>query len=99
MIAGLRAGMAASARSRHILPVFGAKHINDRSIADRNRIKGRGAKAGIDFGILAISKLLGEGDAKIAQLLMEYAPEPPFDCDIPELAGPALTHRATTLPQ
>jgi hypothetical protein len=42
--------------------------------------------AGIDFGLSLIAELRGDEAAQAAQLLLEYAPEPPFDAGVPETA-------------
>jgi putative intracellular protease/amidase len=73
-----------------ILPVMGAIYTPGRVITDRNRITGAAVTAGIDFGLTLAAKLRDEHTAKRAQLLIEYAPEPPFDAGTPERAGPEL---------
>jgi hypothetical protein len=52
---------------------------------------GGGVTAGIDFGLVLLSHLRDEETAKQTELLMEYAPKPPFNTGRPDLAGPALT--------
>lgn len=66
----------------------------ERVVIDRNRMTGGGVTAGIDFGLTLLAELRGEESAKLTQLMMEYDPEPPFDCGSPEKAGPALTDLA-----
>lgn len=53
-----------------------------------------GVTAGIDFGLTIAEVLCGEEAAKIAQLLMEYDPAPPFDVGSPEKAGAELVNKA-----
>jgi cyclohexyl-isocyanide hydratase len=55
---------------------------------------GGGVTAGIDFGLTIAAKLCGEESAKIAQLMLEYDPAPPFDPGSPEKAGPELVKKA-----
>jgi cyclohexyl-isocyanide hydratase len=55
---------------------------------------GGGVTAGIDFGLTIAAKLCGEESAKIAQLMLEYDPAPPFDTGSPEKAGPELVKKA-----
>jgi cyclohexyl-isocyanide hydratase len=100
-VAGLLRGYRAATHwsSRHILPMLGAENVNERVVIDRNRVTGGGATAGLDFGLVVVAEILGEEEAKLAQLMMEYAPEPPFDSGTPEKAEPALTRRATALLQ
>lgn len=38
-----------------------------------------------------LARLLGEDVAKVTQLMLEYAPMPPFDAGTPETAGPEVT--------
>lgn len=66
----------------------------ERVVVDRNRMTGGGVTAGIDFGLTIAEKLCGEEAAKIAQLLMEYDPAPPFDAGSPEKAGADLGNKA-----
>ncbi|MBV8887906.1 MAG: hypothetical protein JO235_28455, partial [Chroococcidiopsidaceae cyanobacterium CP_BM_RX_35] len=66
----------------------------ERVVIDRNRMTGGGVTAGIDFGLVIAEVLCGEEAAKLAQLLMEYDPAPPFDVGSPEKAGPDLVNQA-----
>jgi transcriptional regulator GlxA family with amidase domain len=63
-------------------------------LADRNRITGGGVTAGLDFALVVLAQLLGEEVAKLTQLMLEYAPAPPFDAGTPRTAGPELTAMA-----
>ncbi|UQA55517.1 DJ-1/PfpI family protein [Polyangium aurulentum] len=73
---------------REHLAAFGAIPSSDRVVFDRNRASGGGVTAGIDFGITVVSKLAGEPMGRFAELLLEYAPAPPFGCGRPEIADP-----------
>ena len=73
--------------SRELLTQFGAIPVAERVVRDRNRISGGGVTAGIDFGLTLAAELAGEEIAKSIQLVMEYDPQPPFDCGSPEKAG------------
>src|SRR5258707_14760477 len=77
-----------------VLALFGAEYAEGRVVVDRNRITGGGVTAGLDFGLVVLAKLLGEDVAKLTQLMLEYAPAPPFDAGTPEAAGPELTAMA-----
>lgn len=46
--------------------------------------------AGVDFAFTVIARLLGPDVAQAMQLLVEYAPAPPFDTGSPERTPPAL---------
>lgn len=74
-----------------LLPLLGARHVDQRVVIDRNRVTGGGATAGIDFALVLAAKLFGEEEARRAQLTLEYAPEPPFKNGTPAEAGPERT--------
>lgn len=76
------------------LAAFGVDVARERVVVDRNRITGGGVTAGIDFGLVLLAQLRGEGLARMSQLAMEYDPAPPFDAGSPAKAGPELTAMA-----
>ena len=94
--AGLLQGYRAATHwaAREQLAKLGVEVGTERVVVDRNRMTGGGVTAGIDFGLVIAEALCGEEAAKIAQLLMEYDPAPPFDVGSPEKAGPDLVHKA-----
>ncbi len=49
---------------------------------------GAGTTAGIDFGLTLAAELEGDEAARRTQLIIEYAPEPPFRNGTPAEAGP-----------
>ncbi|MGV2129551.1 DJ-1/PfpI family protein [Agrobacterium vitis] len=67
-----------------LLPLMGARHVKKRVVKDRNRMTAGGVTAGFDFGLTLAAELRGEDEARRAQLVLEYAPEPPFDGGTPE---------------
>jgi len=71
--------------------------IPQRVVIDRDRITGAGVTSGIDLGLTLVSRIWGEDMAKMAQLMMEYDPQPPFDAGTPETAGKPLTEAFTKL--
>jgi len=71
-----------------LLPLMGARHAPGRVVVDRNRMTGGGVTAGIDFGLSLAARLKGEEAARRVQLVLEYAPAPPFRNGTPEEAGP-----------
>ncbi len=93
--AGLLRGYKATSHwaARDALPLFGAIPVDARVVEDRNRITGGGVTAGLDFGLVLLARLLGEGVAKMTQLAMEYDPHPPFDAGTPRTAGPEITKK------
>lgn len=82
---------------REHLAALGVEVIPERVVIDRNRITGAGITSGIDFGLTLVSLLWGEDMAKMAQLMMEYNPQPPFDAGTPETAGKFLVESLTKL--
>lgn len=91
--AGLLKGYDATAHwaVADLLPLMGARHVDRRVVVDRNRVTGGGVTAGIDFGLVLAAKLKGEEAARRVQLIIEYAPEPPFRNGTPAEAGPERT--------
>lgn len=94
--AGLLQGYRAATHwmAREQLARLGVEVGTERVVIDRNRMTGGGVTAGIDFGLTIAEVLCGEEAAKIAQLLMEYDPAPPFDVGSPEKAGADLVSKA-----
>lgn len=74
-----------------LLPLMGARHVNQRVVKDRNRMTGGGVTAGIDFALSLVAELRGEEVARRVQLFIEYAPDPPFKNGTPAEAGPERT--------
>ncbi len=93
--AGLLRGYRATTHwlSLELLPLFGAIPTGGRVVIDRNRITGGGVTAGIDFGLVLAAQLFGQETAEDVQLMMEYAPDPPFHSGSPEQAGSARTEK------
>lgn len=73
-----------------LLPLMGANYVESRVVHDRNRLTGGGVTAGIDFGLTLVALMRGEEAARRVQLIIEYAPEPPFKSGTPREAAPEL---------
>jgi cyclohexyl-isocyanide hydratase len=86
--AGLLRGYRAAVHwgARDILSQFGAEPSSERVCVDRNRLTGGGVTAGVDFGIAVAGLWAGEGRGRVIELIMEYAPQPPYGTGRPELA-------------
>jgi cyclohexyl-isocyanide hydratase len=99
--AGLLQGYKATCHwaFREQLAILGVEVLAERVVIDRNRITGAGVTSGIDFGLTLLGLLWGETMAQMAQLMMEYNPEPPFNAGTPETAGTALTETFLQLGQ
>ncbi|THD44577.1 MAG: DJ-1/PfpI family protein [Bradyrhizobium sp.] len=93
--AGLLVGKRAACHWawRHLLPLFGAIPDSGRVVRDGDIITGGGVTAGIDFALVVAAELGGEAMAQTLQLLLEYAPAPPFDAGRPETAPPDVLAR------
>jgi cyclohexyl-isocyanide hydratase len=95
--AGLLKGYKAGSYwyTREYLSLFGAIPTDARFVIDRNRATGGGMTAGVDFGLAMVGHIAGEPVGRVAELLFEYAPQPPFGTGRPELAGPATLAQTT----
>lgn len=87
--AGLLQGYKATCHwaFRDQLALLGVEVVSQRVVIDRDRVTGAGVTSGIDLGLVLLGLFCGEDVAKMAQLMMEYDPEPPFHAGIPETAG------------
>jgi transcriptional regulator GlxA family with amidase domain len=65
-----------------------------RCVVDRKgecmRFTGGGVSAGIDEALEIVGIIAGQDLAQAIQLLLQYAPRPPFDCGDPASASPAV---------
>jgi cyclohexyl-isocyanide hydratase len=77
------------------LEALGVDGVHSRVVVDRNRVTGGGVTAGLDFGLTLLAELRGETVAKMAQLMLEYDPQPPFNAGTPASAGPDITGLVT----
>jgi cyclohexyl-isocyanide hydratase len=86
--AGLLNGYKATSHwvARDALSSGGAIPIDERVVIDGNRITGAGVTAGIDLGLTVVSLLRDDFYAQTLQLLVEYAPKPPFNAGTPNTA-------------
>ena len=75
---------------RDMLAPFGAIPDPARVVRDGNVFTGGGVTAGIDFALTLAAEIAGAEDAQGIQLMLEYAPAPPFDSGRPETAPPEV---------
>src|SRR2546425_3903214 len=87
--AGLLQGYRAAVHwgAREALSQFGAEPSDERVCVDRNRLTGGGITAGVDFGIAVAGQWAGESVGRVIELIMEYAPQPPYGSGRPEMAN------------
>jgi cyclohexyl-isocyanide hydratase len=88
--AGLLNGYKAATHwsARGMLSQFGAVESTDRVCIDRNRMTGGGVTSGVDFGLVVAGAWVGDDTARALELILEYAPAPPYGTGRPELADP-----------
>ena len=90
--AGLISGRRAACHwaFRELLAQFGAVPDPARVVRDGNVFTGGGVTAGIDMALTVSAEIAGVAHAQAVQLVMEYAPAPPFDAGRPEAAPPEV---------
>lgn len=86
LLSGRRSACHWAMRSR--LVEYGAIPDKRRVVRDGNIITGGGVTSGIDFALVCVAAICGDGAAQLIQLTIEYAPEPPFTAGRPETAPP-----------
>jgi cyclohexyl-isocyanide hydratase len=93
--AGLLDGYRATTHwmSVGFLSRFGATHVDQRVVIDRNRITGGGVTAGIDLALVIAAELFGEATSQSIQLAIEYQPAPPFNSGSPQSAPAQIRDR------
>ncbi|MGO9111382.1 MAG: DJ-1/PfpI family protein [Thermoguttaceae bacterium] len=99
--AGLLRGYRATTHwlSLDLLRSVGADPVAERVVVDRNRITGAGVTSGIDLGLTLASLLHGDEVAQEIQLMMEYAPAPPFHAGSPKTATADIVQRVSAARQ
>lgn len=90
--AGLLNGVEATSHwgSYDLLRSFGAISTEERVIRHEKIITAAGVSAGIDMALNLVAWEFGEDAGKVAQLVLEYDPQPPFDTGSPKKASPQL---------
>jgi len=96
--AGLLDGYRATTHwmSTEFLARFGATHVDERVVIDRNRITGGGVTAGIDLALVVAAEVYGAETSQAIQLAIEYQPAPPFNSGSPRFASPQARDRVLT---
>jgi putative intracellular protease/amidase len=80
--AGILAGRRATTHWLAVewLAELGAVPADERVVSDGKYVTAAGVSAGIDMALTLAATIAGDQTAKAIQLLMEYDPQPPFDC-------------------
>jgi transcriptional regulator GlxA family with amidase domain len=81
---------------RELLAEGGVRVEPARVVRDGNCFTGGGVTAGIDFALTVVAEIAGAEVAQGIQLMIEYAPAPPFGAGSPETASPALLEQTRT---
>lgn len=94
--AGLLTGKRAACHWawRDSLAAFGVIPDPARVVREGNIITGGGVTAGIDMALTVLAEIAGADYAQAVQLVIEYAPMPPFDSGRPESARPEIVAAA-----
>jgi len=80
--------------AKTLLEQTGAAYTGERFVVAGKIITAAGVSAGIDMALYLMAELVGPDLAKLAQLSIEYDPDPPFDAGSPAKAGDAIVQRA-----
>jgi transcriptional regulator GlxA family with amidase domain len=95
--AGLLDGLTATTHwaSMEILEKLGAVPTGQRVVEhlDRRIITAAGVSSGIDMALRLVELLVDDTAAKACQLMIEYDPQPPFDCGAPAKADDTVMTR------
>jgi transcriptional regulator GlxA family with amidase domain len=75
---------------RELLAEGGVRVEAARVVRDGNCFTGGGVTAGIDFALAVVAQIAGTEVAQGIQLMIEYAPAPPFEAGSPETAPAAV---------
>ncbi|MHC5905662.1 DJ-1/PfpI family protein [Streptomyces sp. S6] len=80
-----------------LLKTFGAEPVDERVVFDGKYVTAAGVSSGIDMGLTLLGRIAGDEQAQQAQLILEYAPEPPYDAGSPHTAPAHLVDKLRKL--
>jgi len=94
--AGILEGMDATTHwaRRERLEELGARYTEERVVERGKVITAAGVSSGIDMALTLVGRMLGPEMAQVAQLAIEYDPQPPFDAGSPSKAPAELVSLA-----
>lgn len=99
--AGLLEGLTATTHwgAVELLERLGARYVEQRVVEHlRQRIvTSAGVSSGIDMALRLVELLVDTETAQATQLMIEYDPQPPFDCGSLPKAGEAVRNRVAQL--
>ncbi|GAY07121.1 DJ-1/PfpI family protein [Pseudonocardia sp. N23] len=73
---------------------FGAIPAHERVVFDGHYVSGAGVSAGIDMSLTLAGRIAGDETAQMVQLIIEYAPEPPYQAGSIEVAPASVVESA-----
>jgi transcriptional regulator GlxA family with amidase domain len=76
------------------LAAFGAIPTKERVVIDGHYVTAAGVSAGVDMALTLAGRLVGDDVAQTVQLIIEYAPEPPYAAGSLDSAPTAIVERA-----
>jgi transcriptional regulator GlxA family with amidase domain len=76
------------------LPQFGVTPSTDRVVVDGHYVSAAGVSSGIDMALMLAGRMMGDEVAQTVQLIIEYAPEPPYDAGSVDTAPAEIIDRA-----
>jgi transcriptional regulator GlxA family with amidase domain len=77
-----------------VLAEFGVTPAKERVVIDGHYATAAGVSAGIDMALTLAGRVSGDDAAQTVQLIIEYAPEPPFDAGSLDTAPPTIVEMA-----
>ncbi|GLZ01126.1 DJ-1/PfpI family protein [Actinoplanes sp. NBRC 103695] len=80
------------------LAAFGVTPAKDRVVIDGHYATAAGVSAGIDMALTLAGLIAGDETAQAVQLIIEYAPEPPYSAGSPDSAPAAVMERVMNWP-
>jgi len=91
--AGILEGLRATSHWLELgtLGQFGAVPTGERVVPEGKVVTSAGVSSGIDMALWLAGRIAGDEFAQAVQLMIEYDPQPPYDCGSTEKAGPELT--------
>ncbi|MBX7270056.1 DJ-1/PfpI family protein [Micromonospora sp. Llam7] len=97
--AGLLTGRRATTHwaGLDMLADFGVTPVKDRVVIDGHYATAAGVSAGIDMALTLAGLIAGDDVAQTVQLIVEYAPEPPYDAGSVDSAPPEVVDRAMAI--
>ena len=73
---------------------FGVTPSTERVVVDGHYVSAAGVSSGIDMALMLAGRMMGDEVAQTVQLIIEYAPEPPYDAGSTDTAPAEIVERA-----